>query len=249
MLFAHDRISLDRGAQLAYTIGRRRSTLRGPTQGYMIPQPMAEGIRFTAAMRLYAREGGLPRGIADQINRPTPNSVAMAKDFSIHWSPSLSVVHGTVSLLSGSSALWSGPVDAEWGQLKNPQLEQAVKKIQNTETLTPLVITLELEDGSRQESSFNLLSKADETKINLKLAEVDRLVSGITLGLLRAEVFHDSGLLNNEADELEATTRIAPYSVDLVKATLVAELAVGNVRRARELALKLPLPDRPREQF
>ena len=110
-----------------------------------------------------------------------------------------------------------------------------------------MVLSVEFGDGTRQDSSFALISKSKEAKLKADLAEADKLPAGITKGLLRAVILHDAGLLNAVADELESTRQIAPESVDLIKATIFAEYEVGNVHRALELQKMLPEADQAKE--
>ncbi len=94
-----------------------------------------------------------------------------------------------------------------------------------------------LDEGGEQASTFSVLTKAQESELNIELGSVEQ-ANELFAHLQRAAIFDDLKLYNDEAAEYELALKDAPESVTLLRAATNLNTKIGDLRRAQVYSVR-----------
>jgi hypothetical protein len=244
-LFAGDRVHCEAGAKLSLRIGGRSTELDANSGWFEIPKvaPGAPDPR-QRAIDAYGRIGGRNRGVVSHsiVYSPTDGGSTTPELFVIRWTPlkSKCVVSFEVQDLNGKKLWRQTKVGGALGVLNSKSARQALVSYRSRSREAELKLRYTDSCGEPDESTFQLLSVANEQKLKTELAQWDNEPNQLIAHLGRASVFIERKIFSQAAEEYEAALALAPESVDLIESTSGAERQTGNTPRAKELEKRLP---------
>lgn len=247
-LFDGDTIQADPQGEVTVAISGRTRTIQlksnHPVQLHPDRPVTGAEQKLDSAIKNFGASGA-SREIAGLLWWPADGVSVRAHGFQVRWNPS--PVPETYTLTLSNEAgekLWSsGPIGSAAGSLKpeqNAAIERLLLQAQNETAPHSYTISVATDTEEEVRTTFSIISKAEESKVELELREWDKTQPDPLLRSLgRAATLKAANLTCELAEEYQAALSLAPESTALLRAALGADRATGNVVRARDLAAQL----------
>jgi hypothetical protein len=209
-----------------------------------IKSPTGTQDRVKLAIQKFGRPGG-SRGMGSLVWWPTGNGTVRLKNFHVKWNaPSAAEIFTITISTQAGEQIWEARDIGSAQEGLSPEQEAEIKNLldqrQSDVEAQGIVLTVTSEMRGAARSSFSILSKQEEARIEGELREWDENESDPLLRSIgRADILASAKLYCDLAAEYDAALSLDPGSVALLRAALSANQMTGNRARTHELSESL----------
>jgi hypothetical protein len=179
--------------------------------------------------------GGRSKGSELAIYAPADGGSVAADRFVMRWTtkPDIGTFVAVLIDPAGKEIARSPNLKGTEGTTDSQPFRQAIA---NSLAATPasgkFQLVLMLDEGGEQVSSFNVLTKAQQSDIDRELASAGN-ENSLLSHIERAGIFDNHRLYNDVAAEYDKAIAQAPGSVTLLRAAVGVNAKIGDLERAR----------------
>jgi hypothetical protein len=241
----NQKLRVDRNGQMQITLCDRPANLSIPSDRWYIVPPYT--ICSTTAnskkrdvlssfFDIAARHRGEDDFILFPVQADETTDVIRAETAAFRWASSTKArITLSISVVGSESMKWEqSAISGEDGSYASDSLTAFLKDVRKKQPNTTLKLKIQTSLNTENSTTFQILSLENEEALKREIANVDE-TNRLLFHLSRAAIYLRYRLLIDGAEEYEQALKLAPESIDLLKATAALEEQTGNLKRFNEL--------------